>query len=97
MPIRVDKMAGRTELNSVALVRKRTIPTDRRPSAKLVPPFANRGCCVASATDPHGRILGFLDSEPLLFHSSSSSVTLTRLSGPSSRLTTSSNPGPLDL
>ena len=30
--------------NSVALVRKRTIPTDgRRPSAKLVPTFADRG------------------------------------------------------
>jgi hypothetical protein len=26
--------------------------------------------------------LGFLDPEPLLFHSSSSSVILTRLSGP---------------
>jgi hypothetical protein len=33
--------------------------------------------------------LDFLDPEPLLFHSSSSSVILTRLSGPSSRPTTS--------
>jgi hypothetical protein len=31
----------------VALVRKRTIP--------------DRGCRVVSATDPHGRILGFPD------------------------------------
>jgi hypothetical protein len=23
--------------------------------------LADRGCCVVSATDPHGRILGFLD------------------------------------
>jgi hypothetical protein len=23
--------------------------------------FADRGCCVASITDPHDRILGFLD------------------------------------
>jgi hypothetical protein len=35
---------------------------------------------VVSATDPHGRILGFLDPEPLLFLPSSSSVVLTRLS-----------------
>jgi hypothetical protein len=33
--------------------------------------------------------LGFLDPEPLLFHSSSSSVSLTRLSGPRSSPTTS--------
>jgi hypothetical protein len=33
--------------------------------------------------------LCFLDPEPLLFHSCSSSVILTRLSGPRSRLTTS--------
>jgi hypothetical protein len=48
--------------NSVALVRERTIPTERPPlvgevSAK---PFADRGCRVVSAADPHGRILGFL-------------------------------------
>jgi hypothetical protein len=30
-------------------------------SAKLVPTFADRGCRVVSATDPHGCILGFLD------------------------------------
>jgi hypothetical protein len=48
-------------------------------SAKLVPTFADRGCSVVSATDPHGRNLGFLDPEPLLFHSP---VVLTRLSGP---------------
>jgi hypothetical protein len=30
-------------------------------SAKLVPTFADGGCRVVSATDPHGRILGFLD------------------------------------
>jgi hypothetical protein len=39
---------------------------------------------VVSATDPHGRNLGFLDPEPLLFLSSSSSIILTRLSGPRS-------------
>jgi hypothetical protein len=43
--------------NSGALVRQ----SDRRLSAKLVPTFADRGCRVVSATDPHGRIIGFLD------------------------------------
>jgi hypothetical protein len=45
------------KLNSVALVRERTIPTERSPFflAKLVPTFADRGCRVVSATDSHGR------------------------------------------
>jgi hypothetical protein len=43
---------------------------------------------MVSVTDPYGRILDFLDKEPLLFLSSSSSVVLTRLSGPRSRPTT---------
>jgi hypothetical protein len=55
------------------------------PQANL-PTLADRGCRVDSATDPHGRNLGFLDPEPLLFHSSSSSIILTRLSGPTSSL-----------
>jgi hypothetical protein len=46
----------------MALVHKRTIwPSDRSLSAKFVPTFANRVCCVVSAMDPHGHILGFLD------------------------------------
>jgi hypothetical protein len=45
----------KTKLNSVALVRERTVPSDRRLSAKLVPTFTERGCRVVSATDPHGR------------------------------------------
>jgi hypothetical protein len=47
--------------NSVALVSERTIPTERdcRLSAKLVPTFADAGCCVVSATDPHSHILVF--------------------------------------
>jgi hypothetical protein len=36
-------------------------PSDRRLSVKLVPTFADRGCPVVSATDLHGRTLGFLD------------------------------------
>jgi hypothetical protein len=63
--------------------------SDRSLSAKLVPNLADRGCRVVSATDPHSRNLGFLDPGPLLLHSSSSSIILTRLSGPRSRPTTS--------
>jgi hypothetical protein len=37
---------------------------------------------VVSAMDPTAVNINFLDLEPLLFHSSSSSVTLTKLSGP---------------
>jgi hypothetical protein len=40
-------------------------------------------------TDPYGRILGFLDTEPLLFLPSNSSIVFTRLSGPHSRPATS--------
>jgi hypothetical protein len=36
-------------------------PSDRRLSVKLMPTFADRGCHVVSVTNPHGRILGFLD------------------------------------
>jgi hypothetical protein len=46
---------------TVILVHKRTIPSDRHLSAKLVPTFADRGCCILSTVDPYGRILGFLD------------------------------------
>jgi hypothetical protein len=47
-------------LNSVAWVL--LIPmSDRRLSAKLVPTFEDKGCRVVSATESHGRILGFLD------------------------------------
>jgi hypothetical protein len=50
----------KTKTNSVAWVRQRTIPTERRClSAKLVPTFAARGCHAFSVTDPYGRILGF--------------------------------------
>jgi hypothetical protein len=37
-------------------------PSERSLPAKLVPTLADRGCRVVSATDPHGRNLGFLDS-----------------------------------
>jgi hypothetical protein len=41
--------------NSVALVRERTMPTKQPPFVgEVVPTFADRGCCVVSATDSHG-------------------------------------------
>jgi hypothetical protein len=64
-------------------------PRDHRLLAKLVPIFADRGCQVVSVTDPYGHILGFLDRDRYFFLPSSSSVVLTRLSGPHSRPTTS--------
>jgi hypothetical protein len=73
---------------SAALVRKRNIPSDRRLSAKLVPTFVDRGCRVVSATDPTAVNLDYLKPETLFFHSSNSSVILTRLSGTRSRTTT---------
>jgi hypothetical protein len=59
-----------------------------RLSTKLVPTFADGGCHVVSVTSlrPYYRLSR---PEPLLFHSSSSSVVLTRLSGLCSRPTTS--------
>jgi hypothetical protein len=56
------------QTNSVALVRKRTIPTERPPPVGEVSAnFADRGCRVVSAMDPHGRILGFLDRNRYYF------------------------------
>jgi hypothetical protein len=36
-------------------------PSDCRLSAKLALNFSDRGCRMVSVTDPHGRILKFLD------------------------------------
>jgi hypothetical protein len=74
--------------------------SDRRLSAKLVPTFVE-GCHVVRATDPHGRILGFLDRSRYFFFQ----VAPQLRSGPHSRPTTSqkiwqrreSNLGPLEL
>jgi hypothetical protein len=45
----------------MALVRKRTIQTERPPLVDEVTIFADRTCSVVSVTDSYGRILGFLD------------------------------------
>jgi hypothetical protein len=50
------------KLNSVVLVRERTIPIERPSLAGEVSAnFVDRGCHVVSVTDPYCRILGFLD------------------------------------
>jgi hypothetical protein len=81
-----------TPPNSVALVRNQTTPTER-------PLFVGevRKCQLlrievfawSAQRIPTTVNLVFLDPEPLLLHSSSSSIILTRLSGPRSRPTTS--------
>jgi hypothetical protein len=48
--------------NSVALVRDRTIPTERPPTiGEVSVNFADGGCCLVSITHSYGRILSFLD------------------------------------
>jgi hypothetical protein len=85
----------------MASVRKRTTPSDRRLSSWLVPNLRIEGVTWLAQRIPTAVNIGFLDPEPLLFHSDSSTVVLTRLSGPHSRPTTQknmeSNLGPLDL
>jgi hypothetical protein len=53
----------RKETNSVTSIRKWTIPTERPPLVSEV----SANFCVVSATDPHGRILGFLDRSRYYF------------------------------
>jgi hypothetical protein len=55
--------------NSVASVRKRTIPTERPPLVSEVSAnfFADRRCHVVSVTNPYGRIFGFLDRSRYYF------------------------------
>jgi hypothetical protein len=42
-------------------------PSGSRLSAKLVPTFTDSECRVVSTTDPHGRILDFLDRSRYCF------------------------------
>jgi hypothetical protein len=71
----------RTKLNSVALVRERTIPTERPPPVGEVSAnfCGSRGVTWSAQRVPTAVNLCFLDLEPLLFYSSSSSIDLTRL------------------
>jgi hypothetical protein len=57
-----------SKLNSVELVRERTIPTERSPLVGEVSAyFSNRGCHVVSLTDPYRRNLGFLHRSRYFF------------------------------
>jgi hypothetical protein len=77
--------------NSVALARKRTMPTERPPLVGEV--SANfrdiEGVAWSKQRIPTAVDLAFLDTESLLVHSSSSSLILTSQSGPRSRPTAS--------
>jgi hypothetical protein len=56
------------KLNSVAFVSEQTMLTERPPLVGEVSAnFCGRGCPVVSATDPPGRILGFLDRSRYYF------------------------------
>jgi hypothetical protein len=90
MTRKIFNQRKKLKVNSVALIRERTIPTERLPLVDEVnAEFADRGCRVISTTDPYDRILVFSRPKPLLLLRSSSSTVLTRLSGPHSRPTTS--------
>ena len=76
---------------SVALVRERTIPTERPPPVGEVSAnfCGQRGVTWSAQRVPTAVNLCFLDRSRYFFYSSSSSIDLTRLSGPRSRHTTS--------
>jgi hypothetical protein len=89
-----------------AWVRERTIPAERLPLvAKLVTTFADRGCRVASATNPYGRILGSLYRSRYYFFQVSSQLYSRRWVDPfpdplllrKSGSAQGFEPGPLDL
>jgi hypothetical protein len=75
----------------MALVRKRTISTERLPLVGEVSAnfLRTEGIAWSVQRIPTAVNLDFLDPEPILFLSRSSSVILMRLSGPHSRPTTS--------
>ena len=76
--------------NSVALVRERTIPTERLPPVGEVSAnfCGKRGVTWSARRIPTAVNLCFLDRSRYFFYSSSSSIDLMRLSGPRSRPTT---------
>jgi hypothetical protein len=67
--LRVElKKKEEIKLNSVVLVRERTIPTERLLLvAKLVPKFPDKGCLMFIVADPNGRNLGSLDQSRYFF------------------------------
>jgi hypothetical protein len=86
----VKRHLGKTKTSWLESARELYRPKYSSLSAKLVPTFAARGCHVVIVADPLRPYSRFSRSEPLFFLSSSSSVVLTRLSGP--RSSRESNP-----
>jgi hypothetical protein len=83
----VSKLELKTKLRGLS---QRANYTDRATaalSAKLVPIFADRWCRAVSVTDPLA-VLSAFRPQTLLFLPNSSSLVLTRLSGPRCRPTT---------
>jgi hypothetical protein len=63
-----QRTTWRIKKNSVALVGERTMPTERPPLVgEVVSTFADRECCVVSATDPPVVSLGFPDRSRYYF------------------------------
>ena len=94
--------------SSVALVRERTIPTERPPPVGEVSAnffFADTGVSRGQRNESPRPLISVFWTGAATFYSSSSSIDLTRLTGPRSRPTTTqkiwqrleSNPRPLYL
>jgi hypothetical protein len=78
------------QLRSMKPESKVTVVSERPPFVgEEVPTFVDRGQSVVRVADPYGRNLGFLDRSRYFFSPISSSVVLTRLSGPCFGPTTS--------
>jgi hypothetical protein len=61
LPYLLLYLQKKKKLKSVALVRVRTMPTERPPLVgEVVQTFADRGCCVVSATGSHGQNIFFV-------------------------------------
>jgi hypothetical protein len=61
-------ICSKTKLNSVVLVRERTMPTERTLLVgEVVPTFADRGCCVSAQQIPTAVNLDFLDRINLFY------------------------------
>jgi hypothetical protein len=55
------------EINTVSWASELYWPSGHVLSAKLVPTFADKGCCIVSITDPCGRNLSFIDQSHYYF------------------------------
>lgn len=78
------------QFQTLTLVGKGTIPTEQLLLVGEVSAnFSEQRVSWSTQQNPHGRSFPFYRPELLLFHLSTSSIVLMRLSGPHSRPTTS--------